>query len=156
MFARERLRKSGAANFPIRDGRTGGHDGNGPLPFGITRRAILGGAAAGAVGTAAHLAGLFDPAPLEIVKTRRGLEVRTGRHVWSVTRDRFGERSRFVRPADPAQSGFGVRNARFPGTDIVFDLDFQFEMATFTCAGGWRMILRGNGIPLTASVAFVP
>src|SRR5262245_29077028 len=84
MFARERLRKSGAANFPTRDGRTGGHDGNGPLPFGITRRAILGGAAAGAVGTAAHLAGLFDPAPLEIVKTRRGLEVRTGRHVWSV------------------------------------------------------------------------
>jgi hypothetical protein len=116
----------------------------------------LGGAAAGAVGTAAHLAGLFDPAPLEIVRTKRGLEVRTGRHVWSVTRDRFGERSRFVRPADPAQSGFGVRGAHFPGTDIVFDLDFQFEMATFACAGGWRMILRGNGIPISASVAFVP
>src|SRR5262249_6317835 len=108
MFAQERLRKSGAANFSIRDGSAGGHNSTGPLPFAITRRAILGGAAVGAVGAGAHLTGLFDPAPLEILKTSRGLEVRTGRHVWSVTRDRFGERSRFVRSNDPAQSGFGV------------------------------------------------
>jgi hypothetical protein len=57
---------------------------------------------------------------------------------------------------EPDRIGFSVLNGRFPGTELAFDLDCEFDRAPFEFVGGWQIVLRGRGMPFHASVPFVP
>jgi hypothetical protein len=116
----------------------------------------MGSAAAAAAGGASHWSGVFEPARLDIDETSHGLVVVVGPHQWPVPRDCFGRSARLQKMEEPGRAGFSVLNGRLPGTELAFDLECEFERAPFALIGGWRMVVRGRGMPFRASVPFIP
>lgn len=155
MFSWERLRGTHSTDQAFRIGHPDGRS-TVKMRSGISRRHVLGAAAAGVTAAAAHAAGLFESHPLRIARTREGLIVRTGPHEWAVAARTFGDRVRVSVSDEIEVLGFTLRHARLPGTDIAFDLVVKFERDYLGVGGGWRMTLKGRGFPVPVSVPFVP
>jgi hypothetical protein len=156
MFSWEKLRKfhGRKTQFGYFDLKSGiPHQGRfSPV---VTRRGILVGAATAAAASAAHTMGLFQH-PLHITQAKGGIVVRTGPHEWKVARAAFGETAQLTVTESSERRSFVVRLGRLPGTELSFGLMVSFERDWLDRRGGWRMILTGQGIPISTSVAFIP
>jgi hypothetical protein len=147
MFRWQRLRSSKTAVLTSRHAKSKG---------GVTRRVVVGTAATAAVGGIGYSAGIFEQAALEIEEIPSGLVVVTGPHRWNVTRDCFGPSARLIKVEESGRAGFIVRGAKFPGTELTFDLDCKFERMLLAPFGSWRLLLRCRGLPFRTSVPFIP
>ena len=122
----------------------------------LSRRWVLGAAAGGVAASVANAAGLFDQYPLHIEKTRDGLVVRTGQHVWTISHRSFGNKVQSLITGQSDEPGFQLVGLRFLGTSVAFDLDVAFKREWLGSPGGWRLILNARGFPASTSVPFVP
>lgn len=156
MFSWQRLRRSHSKSEAFRIERPEGSGSVANLRSGISRRHLLGVAATAAVAGAAQAAGLFEQHPVRIVRTRDGLIVSTGPHEWTLAAGAFGDsvQVNFREKREPL--AFTLRNARFPGTNITFDLLVRFERDYLGVGNGWLMVLKGRGFPVSTTVPFVP